>query len=126
VLWVLGDYVRRYGDPGLLQARTYRGALYTSARDYVAKPLIANLEPHGGGLIVAADTSIWEEHQKDKKHFAFSTAMAIVGLRDFAEVARRAGDNRTRAAILEKVALLQKGASNGMNFCSEGFLTARL
>jgi hypothetical protein len=53
VLWVLGDYVRRYGDPGLLQARTYRGALYASARDYVAKPLIANLEPHGGGLIVA-------------------------------------------------------------------------
>lgn len=109
VLWVLGDYVRRYGDPGLLQAPTYRGALYDSARDFVAKPLIANLEPYGDGLIVAADTSIWEEHQKDKKHFAFSTAMAIAGLRDFAEMARRAGDVRTHAAVLDKVALLQKG-----------------
>jgi len=109
VLWVLGDYLQRYGDPGLLQAPTHRGALYDSARDYVAKPLVANLEPHGGGLIVAADTSIWEEHQRDKKHFAFSTAMAIVGLRDFAEVARRAGDDRTHAAMLETVALLQKG-----------------
>ncbi len=45
---------------------------------------MANMEKYGDGLIVAADTSIWEERQKDKKHFAFSTAMAIVGLREFA------------------------------------------
>lgn len=109
VLWVLGDYVKRYGDRDLLHASTYRGALYASARDFVAKPLIATLEPQGDGLIVAADTSIWEEHQKDRKQFAFSTAMAIVGLQNFAEVARRAGDDRTRSAVMEKVALLHKG-----------------
>jgi hypothetical protein len=109
VLWVLGEYVQRYRDSTLMDAPTYRGMLYDSARDFVAKPLIANLERYADGLIVAADTSIWEEHQKDAKHFAFTTAMAIVGLRDFAEVARRAGDDRTHAAILEKVALLQKG-----------------
>ena len=118
-LWVLGEYMRRYDDPALLETPTYRGTLYESARDYVAKPLLANLEKHGGekhggekhvqGLIVAADTSIWEEHQKDKKHFAFSTAMAIVGLEDFAQVARRAGDEATRAEILSKVAQLQAG-----------------
>ncbi len=111
--------MRRYDDPALLETPTYRGTLYESARDYVAKPLLANLEKHGGekhggekhvqGLIVAADTSIWEEHQKDKKHFAFSTAMAIVGLEDFAQVARRAGDEATRAEILSKVAQLQAG-----------------
>jgi GH15 family glucan-1,4-alpha-glucosidase len=85
--------------------------LYSSARDYVVKPLLENLEPYKQGLIVAADTSIWEERQKDKKHFAFSTAAAIVGLKDFAEVARRAGDEATRTDVLNHVALLQKGFS---------------
>ena len=114
-LWVLGEYLRQYDEPALLRIPTYRGRLYESARDYVVKPLLKNLENYGQGpdqgLIVAADTSIWEEHQKDKKHFAFSTAMAIVGLESFAEIARRAGDEATRSEILNQVALLQKGFS---------------
>ena len=109
VLWALGEYLDRYDDPALLRAPTYRGPLYQSARDSVVKPLLANLEPYGPGLIVAADTSIWEERQKDKKHFAFSTAAAIVGLREFPEVARRAGDEPTRSELLAKVPLLEKG-----------------
>jgi GH15 family glucan-1,4-alpha-glucosidase len=67
------------------------------------------MEKYGGGLIVGADTSIWEEHQKDKKHFAFSTAMAVVGLREFAQVARLAGDESTRTQALATEALLEKG-----------------
>src|SRR5208337_2314210 len=114
-LWVLGEYERQYDDTALLRIPTYRDRIYESARDYVVKPLLANLEKYGQGpdqgLIVAADTSIWEEHQKDKKHFAFSTAMAIVGLRNFAETARRAGDEPTRTRILNQVALLEKGFS---------------
>lgn len=109
VLWVLGEYLRQYDDPDLLQTPTHRGRLYESARDFVAKPLLANLEKYDDGMIVAADTSIWEEHQKDKKHFAFSTAAAIVGLRDFADVAHRAGDEATRSDILKQVAQLEKG-----------------
>ena len=120
-LWVLGEYERRYNDAALLKIPTYRGPLYASARDYVMKPLLKNMESYGPGpnqgsgqgpaqgQIVTADTSIWEEHQKDKKHFAFSTAMAIVGLENFAEVARRAGDEATRSEALNRVALLQKG-----------------
>jgi GH15 family glucan-1,4-alpha-glucosidase len=108
-LWALGEYVRQYDDPELLQAATYRGGLYESARNYVVRPLLANLEKYDQGSIVAADTSIWEERQKDKKHFAFSTAAAIVGLKDFAETARRAGDAPTRVKILDQVALLEKG-----------------
>jgi len=108
-LWVLGEYLRQYDDPALLQTATYRGRLYESARDYVVKPLLANVEKYDRGSIVAADTSIWEERQKDKKHFAFSTAAAIVGLKDFAETARRAGDEPTRIEILKQVAQLQKG-----------------
>jgi hypothetical protein len=108
-LWVLGDYLRQYSDPGLLGIPTYRGRLYESARDYVVKPLLANLEQYDHGLIVAADTSIWEERQKDKKHFAFSTAAAIVGLKSFAEIARSQGDQATRTDVLNRVAQLEQG-----------------
>jgi len=108
-LWVLGEYTRQFNDTALLTTPTYRGPLYESARDYVARPLLKNLEAYEQGLIVAADTSIWEERQKDKKHFAFSSAMAIVGLKDFAEVAGRAGDSATQKEILRQVALLQDG-----------------
>jgi GH15 family glucan-1,4-alpha-glucosidase len=108
-LWVLGEYLKRYDDPSLLRAAAARGPLYEVARDFIVKPLLANTEPYGEGRIVAADTSIWEERQKDKKHFAFSTAMAIVGLREFADVARRAGDNAARRDALANVALLERG-----------------
>lgn len=109
VLWVLGEYERQYNDVALLHAPAYRGRVYESARDFVAKPLLANLDPIGQGAIVSADTSIWEEHQKDKKHFAFSTAMAIVGLKNFAELARMEGDESTRTKVLNQVGLLQQG-----------------
>jgi GH15 family glucan-1,4-alpha-glucosidase len=120
-LWVLGEYERKYHDAALLKIPTYRGPLYESARDFVMKPLMKNMKPYGPGpnqgadqgpvqgQIVAADTSIWEEHQKDKKHFAWSTALAIVGLEDFAEIARRAGDEATRIDALKQVALLKAG-----------------
>ncbi len=113
VLWVLGEYEKQYHDTSLLSVPTYRGRLYESARDFVVKPLLANLDPIGQGSIVSADTSIWEEHQKDKKHFAFSTAMAIVGLKNFAEVAHSVGDEASRTKVLNEVALLNKGFNTG-------------
>jgi GH15 family glucan-1,4-alpha-glucosidase len=113
VLWVLGEYLRLYPDPTLLTIPTYRGPLYQSARDFIAGPLLKNLESYSKGSsqgeIVAADTSIWEEHQKDKKHFAWSTAIAIVGLKEFAQVAHLANDEPTRTEALKQAALLQKG-----------------
>ncbi|MCH8616962.1 hypothetical protein LZ016_12750 [Sphingomonas sp. SM33] len=109
VLWMLGEYLRKYDDPGVLGTATYRGPLYDSARDFIVQPLMANTEKYGDGLIVGADTSIWEERQKDKKHFAFSTAMAIVGIREFADVAKRAGDPRAHEQALQDLALLERG-----------------
>jgi len=109
VLWLLGTYMRQYNDPTLLSTPTYRGTVYESARDFIVRPLYANLEKYGPGLIVARDTSIWEERQKDAKHFAFSTAMAIVGLHEFAGIAERAHDDATRRDVLQHVAQLQKG-----------------
>lgn len=108
-LWALDEYLKQYDDAELLRTVTHRGSVYASARDFVVKPLVANLEAYGGGEIVKMDTSIWEEHQKDQKHFAFSTAAAIVGLRSFAEMAQRAGDEAGRDETLRHVALLEKG-----------------
>jgi len=108
-LWVLGEYLGRYHDPALLTAATHRGPLYASARDFIVRPLMANTGKYGGGLIVDPDTSIWEERQRDKKHFAFSTAMAIVGLREFAGVAQHAGDEAARRQALADAAALEKG-----------------
>ena len=70
---------------------------------------MANTEKYGDGLIMAADTSIWEERQKDKKHFAFSTAMAIVGLREFATVAKLAGDEAAHRQAIDTKSLLERG-----------------
>ena len=131
-LWVLGEYERRFDDPALLKLPTFRGPLYQSARDFVVNPLLANLETYGpspndGGdqpQIVVADTSIWEEHQKDQKHFAWSTALAIVGLEDFAEVARRAGDEPARTLALTHAAQLRKGFASA--FIRDGQLHGAL
>jgi GH15 family glucan-1,4-alpha-glucosidase len=109
VLWALGEYLRTYDDPALLRERTYRGPVYEVARDFVVKPLLANTEPFGGGRIVSADTSIWEERQKDAKHFAFSTAMVLVGLHEFANVARLAGDEHGRRATIDAGGALEEG-----------------
>ena len=124
VLWALGEYLRKYDDPELLKVSTHRGPLYEVARDFIVKPLMANTEKYGDGLIVAADTSIWEERQKDKKHFAFSTAMAIVGLRDFAAVAQRAGDDAAHRQALDNAAWLQNGFDAA--FIREGMLRGTL
>ncbi len=108
-LWALGEYLRIYGEPELLKERTYRGTVYETARDFIARPLLANTEKFGDGLIVNADTGLWEERQRDKKHFAFSTAMAIVGLRSFAALAHQAGDEATHAEMLTQADLLETG-----------------
>jgi hypothetical protein len=109
VLWVLGEYQRRFHDSTLLDTPTFRGPLYQSTHDFIVQPLLRNIEPFGPGAIVAADTSIWEEHQPDQKHFAFSTAMAIVGLRNFADIAHEAGDAAAANEALRQADQLQKG-----------------
>ncbi len=109
VLWALGDYVQKYKDDKFVDAKTYRGTVYENAKKYIALPLLANLESYGGGLIVKADTSIWEEKQKDKKHFAFSNIAAINGLSRFAKIAEQKGDKQFHEQLLSKISLLKKG-----------------
>ncbi|HSI05928.1 MAG TPA: glycoside hydrolase family 15 protein [Myxococcota bacterium] len=109
VLWVLGDYVARFGDDAILDTPTYRGSIYESAKRYIVDPLIKNLDVHDGGLITRADTSIWEERQKDAKHFAYSTIAAIVGLGRFDALAQRRGDAKLHGDLLGVLSLLRQG-----------------
>ncbi len=89
VLWVLGEYIDTFHDATILAEPDAHGTVRESVQAYIVAPLVKNLEPYEDGLIVKADTSIWEERQKDAKHFAFSTLMAIVGLQKFGDPARR-------------------------------------
>lgn len=109
VLWLLGEHLNLYPQSDLLEHKTYRGTIYESAKNFVLKPLLANLEPYEGGLIVKADTSIWEERQQNKKHFAFSTIMAIKGLQAFQRLAERKNDVQLQHVLAEKINLLKKG-----------------
>lgn len=124
VLWILGEYVERSKDFSLLAAPTYRGPVYHNAKKFIVEPLLANLEKYDDGLIVKADTSIWEERQKDKKHFAFSTAAAIVGLDKFANLARMQHDAELRSDLLKKIALLKHGFNRA--FIKDGKLRGTL
>jgi hypothetical protein len=124
VLWALGEYLRRGPDAALLASATPRGTLYESARDFVMRPLLATTEPVEGGRIVRADTSIWEEHEADRKHFAWTTATAIAGLESFVLAAQQQGDAKAVGEVLQAMGPLQRGFNAA--FVREGQLRGTL
>lgn len=124
VLSTLADHVTRFNDRALLERRTARGRLYEVARDLIAKPLLGNLDDYGGGRIVAADTSIWENYPGEKAHFAYSTATAIQGLRGFMKLALLQGDKAFSEILRAELPRLEKGFLAA--FASEGRLRGTL
>lgn len=109
-LWTVAEYWQKTHDASLLNAKTYRGPLYESMRDYVVMPLLGNLDSSGdGGLIVAADSSCWEEHQQNKRHHAFDSITAINGLRGFLDIAKAKHDDKTVQLVREKIKALEIG-----------------
>lgn len=109
VLWALTDHCEYTQDTSWLLTPTFRGTVYQSARDYIVHPLLSNVDQWQGGSIVAADSSCWEEHQQNKKHFASATIAAIAGLRAFLKVAVAAGDNTTQNNIKRGLRWLERG-----------------
>src|SRR6185437_1755951 len=109
VLWAIDEYLNKTKDFAWLQTPTYRGTAYETIRDFIVKPLLGNLDPYGDGLIVAKDSSLWEEHQLNKKHYAFSTIMAIRGLRGFMKMAQAMNDQEALNMVAAKLPLLKKG-----------------
>lgn len=109
VLWAAGIYVEASGDTAWLSSHTYRGSVYANLRDFVAEPLLANVDAAGDGTIVAADTSCWEQNDLPRMHYACTTIAAIEGLRAFAALARTMNDTATASTVDTEVARLVTG-----------------
>lgn len=124
VLWCLGSYIDRFGDAAILDTETHRGTIYESAKRYIVSPLLKNMDPHAAGLIVKADTSIWEERQNDAKHFAFSTIAALAGLTRFDALAEHRGDAKLHSEL--RVVLGQLDAGFLAAYAKDGRLRGTL
>ena len=108
-LWALGEYLNKYDDLSLLRAATYRGPLYETARDFIVRPLMANMERYRDGLIVDADTSIWEEHRRTRSISLSRPPWRSSGSTSSRGWRKRAGDEAARRMQLDHITLLQKG-----------------
>lgn len=102
-LWAARIYVDASGDVAWLGKTTLHGdSVWSALTQGVAKPLIGNLEPSG---IAKADSSIWEVHDENKKHFAYTTLATIRGFCDLAAIAKQSGhdsDVKTYADLSQK------------------------
>jgi len=95
VLWAARAYVEASGDTAWLSSSTKVGdTVYDALVNGIAKPLEANLESNG---IMKADSGIWEVHDANKKHFAFTTMAAARGFCDLAALAKKAGNDADAA-----------------------------
>lgn len=91
VLWAARQYVEASGDTAWLSSNTKLGTtVYQTLINGIAKPLEANMETNS---IVKADSGIWEVHDANKKHFAFTTMSAARGFCDLAALAKKAGNS---------------------------------
>jgi GH15 family glucan-1,4-alpha-glucosidase len=120
-LWAISEYFDLTHDETLLSTKTYRGdTVYESMRDFVVKPLLSNLDKYNGGLIVAEDSSCWEEHQENKRHYACSTIAAIPGLQGFLRIAEQMHDDESVKLLHQKLPLLKKGFDEA--FVKDGYV----
>ncbi len=89
-MWAVRQYVDASGDTAWLGSTSKKGdRVYDAIRNGVANALEANLEANG---IVKADSGIWEVHDDNKRHFAYTTLSAARGFCDMAVLAQKAGD----------------------------------
>jgi GH15 family glucan-1,4-alpha-glucosidase len=92
VLWASRQYLDASNDWSWLNKPTRRGTVYQMMLEHVANPVLQQLETAGAlADIMKPDSSIWEVHQQNARHFAYTTLAAARGLCDFASIARRSG-----------------------------------
>jgi len=88
LLWALGEWVDEGGDIAFVQEHSEQ--VFDRLADVLAQ--LVEQESNGAGLIIA-DSSIWERHWNgQQKHFTYSSAWAVRGLREAAELADALGD----------------------------------
>jgi GH15 family glucan-1,4-alpha-glucosidase len=89
VMWAARQYVEASGDTAWLSTPTKLGPnAYDAIVSGIAGPLEQNLEDNG---VVRADSSIWEVHDDNKRHYAYTTLAAARGFCDMAAIANQAG-----------------------------------
>ncbi|MBX3021478.1 MAG: hypothetical protein KF799_07340 [Bdellovibrionales bacterium] len=118
-LWAARQYVESSGDVAWLKEKTRKGHVYQVLRDEVARAIEAQLEP--GPRIMKPDSSIWEAHQENAKHFFYSSLTAARGLCDFAWLAAQVNEK----ADQRKYAQLSTQVRDDMNRAfkvDEGYL----
>lgn len=96
MMWAARQYVDASGDIAWLSAPTKLGPnVYQAIETGVANALERNLEDN---FIAKADSSIWEVHDDNKQHFAYTTLATYRGFCDMATLALRTGktDQATR------------------------------
>lgn len=97
-LWGARQYLEASGNFRWLTERTREGSVYEAMHHGVARAIESQLEPSGPLKgIVKPDSSIWEVHQENARHFAFTSLAAVRGLCDFAWIAKKAGDEANAA-----------------------------
>ena len=123
VLWAARQYVEASGDTAWLSSATKLGpTVYQSLVNGIAKPLENNLEANG---LVKADSGIWEVHDANKKHFAFTTMAAARGFCDLAAIAKKTG-NTSDAAKYQALSAKVKAAFLGAFIDPQGALGGSL
>ena len=105
-LWAARLYVEISGDVAWLDKQTFDGKVYEVLTKGVAEPIEGQLEANG---IMAADSSIWETHEANKRHFAYTTLTAARGLCDMAGIAKKGN----RGGDIAKYQALSKRVSDG-------------
>jgi GH15 family glucan-1,4-alpha-glucosidase len=111
-LWAARTYADRAGI-NWLDGQTKSGEnIYDVLRDQVAQAIEHNLEMATG--IVGKDTSIWESHWNNRKHYTFTSLAAARGLCDFSSLAERRGDSATAYNYRTAAASLRAGIRNGL------------
>ena len=91
VLWAARQYVDASGDTAWLNTPTRSGTVYQALERGVAHALEQNMEPSLG--IMKADSSIWEVHDANKRHYAYTSLTAARGFCDMAAMAKKNGNN---------------------------------
>ena len=119
VMWAARQYVENSGDVAWLTSATALGpTVYQAIASGIAAPLEANLESNG---LAKADSSIWEVHDGNKQHFAYTSLAAARGFCDMAVLAQKSGadpshyqglTSKARTAILSAF-VDPKGALGG-------------
>jgi GH15 family glucan-1,4-alpha-glucosidase len=89
IFWAARAYVEASGDVAWLSSQTQNGqTVYQALIGGIAQPLEANIEQNG---IVNADCSIWEVHEGNARHFAYTDMAAARGYCDLAALANKNG-----------------------------------